>query len=80
VRALLIALGAWKLDAAWPPYASHVVFERLRHVATGARFVRVLYNGQIVSLPACGQSLCEEKAFRALLKASIIPDYQRACL
>lgn len=38
-------------DTTWPPFASNVIFELYRDVITQQRYVRVVYNWEVVSLP-----------------------------
>ena len=54
----------------WPPYASHIRIELLeRESREREQVVRVVYNGNVVSLPSCGgRELCTLAEFNALVK------------
>ncbi|OQS02437.1 hypothetical protein THRCLA_05196 [Thraustotheca clavata] len=59
VMPILAALGGelWLKD--WPPYAAFLAFELYTEISTHKRFVRVIYQGQTLSLEGCdNESLC----------------------
>ena len=66
---ILVALQVDTME--WPPYASLMLMELFDQA--GKRYVRVTYNGQVLSLSFCGsQTLCDYETFSNYLK-SITP-------
>jgi hypothetical protein len=69
LSAILAAILGQAWDQRWPPYASMLSIELYQHLNTQEHFFRLVYNGQVLSLPQCSSSsssLCE---IRHLLSA-----------
>eukprot|EP01098_Paradermamoeba_levis_P009343 TRINITY_DN3888_c0_g1_i1.p1 TRINITY_DN3888_c0_g1~~TRINITY_DN3888_c0_g1_i1.p1 ORF type:complete len:467 (-),score=108.90 TRINITY_DN3888_c0_g1_i1:127-1473(-) len=76
---VLGALNA--LDGFWPPYASHLILETFRDNSQNY-FTRVLYNGQILSLPFCSSpsSFCSFEELWQFAKGNIfLNNYKKEC-
>ena len=66
---ILVALQVDTME--WPPYASMMLVELFDLAAKN--YVRVTYNGQVLSLPFCGsQTLCDFETFSGYL-GSVTP-------
>eukprot|EP01096_Ripella_sp_DP13-Kostka_P016378 TRINITY_DN795_c0_g1_i1.p1 TRINITY_DN795_c0_g1~~TRINITY_DN795_c0_g1_i1.p1 ORF type:complete len:463 (-),score=200.17 TRINITY_DN795_c0_g1_i1:35-1342(-) len=69
---ILVALGVW--DGVWTPYASMINFELYKYQTSGKFYVRVLYNGSEIKLPApCSAVLCPSDVFFNQFLGPILP-------
>lgn len=68
IAPLLNAFGMW--DGVWIPYAAHVEIEIWKDTEprTPQYFVRVVYNGHVVSTKCGSEGLCPYDNFRASLE------------
>ncbi len=71
LRNLLLALQVF--DGHWPPLASHFVLE----VYEGNLF-RLQFDGQLLTLPGCNNSLCSLSVFTSLVRSYAV-DLATAC-
>mmetsp|Transcript_12460 Transcript_12460/g.18708 ORF Transcript_12460/g.18708 Transcript_12460/m.18708 type:complete len:305 (+) Transcript_12460:680-1594(+) len=58
----------------WPPYASNMIWELWSDALSLEPFVRVLYNGKVMTLPFCSQKTCLLEQFVSWLKMHAISD------
>ena len=78
VMQLLIAL---QIDNnIWPPYASVMLLE-LYQTAVNKPAVRLIYNGQVVTLPFCGgNEMCDYDMYSKYMTLVTPPvDYHKVC-
>ena len=76
---LLLALGV--KNPAWPRYASVINFEAYASGgATVPDFVRIIYNGNELALPACGHdAVCSWKEWLAIVAAVVPSNLKAVC-
>ena len=68
-------------NGVWTPYASMILMELYKNSSSGTVSMRIIYNGQVLSLPFCGGAqLCDYNIFSNYM-ASITPpdDYLPFC-
>lgn len=70
VGPLLITMGVY--DGVWPAYASHLSLELWQQESNNAWFVRVLYNGEELVLPACGEVFCPFNTFTRAVEPFVL--------
>jgi len=61
---LLSAFQIW--DGIWVPYASVASFELWQSSAANRFYVRVIYNGKVMQVPGCDNTLCDYETFAAV--------------
>ncbi|ORX88855.1 phosphoglycerate mutase-like protein [Basidiobolus meristosporus CBS 931.73] len=66
-------------DFRWPPYASSLIFELWQDKHTGAAFLRVLYNGDVLRSPVCDFNLCPLETFLSQIDHYIPLDILTEC-
>ena len=78
VMQLLVALQIDK--NIWPPYASVMLFE-LYQTTANKPAVRLIYNGQVVTIPFCGgNEMCDYDIYSKYMTLVTPPDdYHKVC-
>ena len=78
VMQLLVALQIDK--NIWPPYASVMLFE-LYQTTDNKPAIRLIYNGQVVTLPFCGgNEMCDYDIYSKYMTLVTPPgDYHKVC-
>lgn len=68
-------------DGDWVPYASMMLMELYKNSTSSSVSVRIIYNGQVLSLPFCGGvQLCDYAIFSSYVSSITPPDdYSAFC-
>ena len=62
----------------WPPYASMMLIEL--YEKAGKFYVRVIYNGEVLTLPFCDSvTLCDFETFSSYMKSVTVSDPAVQC-
>ena len=57
-----------------PPYASNLNFS-LYESGVNNYTIKITYNGELVSIPACGGTVCSLQQLQKLINSSNFPDH-----
>lgn len=63
---LLVAFQQW--TGVWAHYASQIQFEVYQNTSSGKFAMRVNYNGESLTLPGCGGTMCDWSAFSSFVQ------------
>lgn len=76
VMPILAAFEAW--DGLWCPYAAGLTFELYKQ--SNSFFVRLIFDGRVISIPGCSGDLCEFTTFTRIVSEITPPnDWQQFC-
>jgi hypothetical protein len=67
-------------DGSWPPFASHIVWERYLSNSTGHQALVMKYNGRTMVVPGCDSAFCKLEQFKAAVSRFFWTDgYRKTC-